>query len=73
MSGPSCIQIQCPACRQWINVESVEGLTVNNIQHHLWGWHDVEVIRSHVLARKVFDRAITEEEVWEIKQLKLPL
>ena len=65
--------MNCPACDKKLN-DVTKGFTIQKIlQHHFWGTHGIDVIRSHELARKADEGQLTEEDVAELKQMRLAL
>lgn len=56
------LKLTCPSCKMPIDV-----LGKNNekaLQHHLWGKHNVEVVRSHYLAKKLTEKIELSPEEW---------
>ena len=62
----------CPACGEGHPTEKRK-TDYGVIQHHLWGHHRLEVIRSHEMAKKIIDGTFTEEDKAECNQLPLPI
>jgi len=65
--------MECPVCKRPINVNGRGATDQKSLQHHLWGGHRIDVIRSHVLAKKIADGTATEEDYDECRQLPLIL
>lgn len=64
----------CPVCNAGIHgVMKNQKNKRQAVQHHFALGHDVELVRSHELARKFCNGGLDEEEVAEIRQMKLAL
>lgn len=62
----------CPACNSGIHGIMKNGKNrVGATQHHFALGHDVEVMRSHELARKFWNGGLSDEEIDEIRQMSL--
>jgi hypothetical protein len=60
---------ECPVCHEKYDFTGKE--EPKALQHHLWGGHHLEVIRSHEVAKKIHEKRITEPEMAELRQMML--
>lgn len=61
----------CPICHQPLHLGKGQ-IPEHKLQHHFWGSHKMDVIKSHEMARKIVDKTITDEELDECRQMELP-
>lgn len=65
--------ISCPICPKEFKDMLSNDKPENVLQHHLWGAHNIEVIKSHDIAKRFLACKMDEQEILELKQVRLPL
>ena len=65
--------LSCPICNAKFQNILANHEPQKYLQNHLWGAHDVEVVKSHDIAKRFLAGKLGEQEILELKQMKLGL